>query len=170
MSKEQARCPTVPLCGKTDMTPRGNGRSESGPREAWTLAQVGRRSRAFWDALSIVNPIDVGASFSGMVALAYAVRHPAHLVKLVLISTEAEGGSHRDQRVARFERFGGQEVAAMARSQFLEVQGHDEGSLDAWGRLALPLHMRTPRDPGATRARPPSASTNVHSPARPSGR
>jgi hypothetical protein len=62
MSKEQARCPTVPLCGKSDMTPRGNGRSESGPREAWDLAQD---ARAFWDALSIVNPIDLGASFEG---------------------------------------------------------------------------------------------------------
>ena len=55
---------------------RGNGRSEDGPKEAWTLAQWGDDVRAFCDALGIVNPIVLGASFGGMVALAYATRHP----------------------------------------------------------------------------------------------
>ena len=68
---------------------RGNGRSEDGPRERWNLAQWGDDVRAFCDALGIVDPIVLGASFGGMVALAYATRHPAHPSKLVLISTEA---------------------------------------------------------------------------------
>src|SRR5215475_11079805 len=68
---------------------RGNGRSEFGPRESWTLAQWGDDVRAFCDALGIAHPIVLGASFGGMVALAYATRHPAHSSKLVLISTEA---------------------------------------------------------------------------------
>src|SRR6195256_6970488 len=74
---------------------RGNGRSDDGPKEAWTLAQWGNDVRAFCDALGIVNPIVLGVSFGGMVALAYATRHPAHPSKLVLISTEAAGGSYR---------------------------------------------------------------------------
>jgi pimeloyl-ACP methyl ester carboxylesterase len=68
---------------------RGNGRSEDSPRESWNLAQWGDDVRAFCDALGIVNPIVLGASFGGMVALAYATRHPAHPSKLILISTEA---------------------------------------------------------------------------------
>jgi pimeloyl-ACP methyl ester carboxylesterase len=83
---------------------RGNGRSEDGARESWNLAQWGDDVRAFCDALGVVDPIVLGASFGGMVALAYATRHPDHPSRLVLISTEAAGGTHRDRRVALFER------------------------------------------------------------------
>jgi proline iminopeptidase len=131
---------------------RGNGRSEDGPSEAWNLAQWGDDVRAFCDVLGIVNPIVLGTSFGGMVALAYATRHPAHPSKLVLISTEAAGGTYRDRRVELFGRFGGPEVGALARRRFLEVQGHpDQASLDAWRRLAFPLYTRTPRDPDMAR-------------------
>jgi proline iminopeptidase len=131
---------------------RGNGRSEDGPREGWNLAQWGDDVRAFCDVLGIANPIVLGASFDGMVALSYATRHPAHPSKLVLISTEAAGGSYRDRRVALFERFGGPEVGALARRRFLEVQGHpDMASIEAWRRLAMPLYTRIPRDPDTAR-------------------
>jgi pimeloyl-ACP methyl ester carboxylesterase len=80
-----------------------------------------------------------------MVALAYATRHPGHPAKLILISTEAAGGTYRERRVALFERFGGPEVGALARRRFLEVQGHaDQASLDDWRRLAFPLYTRMP--------------------------
>jgi pimeloyl-ACP methyl ester carboxylesterase len=131
---------------------RGNGRSEDGPRESWNLAQWGDDVRAFCDALGIVNPIVLGASFGGMVALAYATQHPTQPSKLVLISTEAAGGSYRERRVALFERFGGPEVGALARRRFLEVQGHpDQASLDDWVRLAMPHYTRIPRDPDMAR-------------------
>jgi proline iminopeptidase len=129
---------------------RGNGRSDDGPREGWNLAQWGDDIRAFCDALGIVDPIVLGASFGGMVALSYATRHPGHPSKLILISTEARGGSHRERRVELFERFGGAEVAALARRRFLELEGHpDQASLQAWLRLALPLYTRIPRDPNS---------------------
>ena len=129
---------------------RGNGRSDDGPREGWNLAQWGDDIRAFCDALGIVDPIVLGASFGGMVALSYATRHPGHPSKLILISTEARGGSYRERRVELFERFGGAEVAALARRRFLELEGHpDQASLQAWLRLALPLYTRVPRDPNA---------------------
>jgi pimeloyl-ACP methyl ester carboxylesterase len=131
---------------------RGNGRSEDGARESWNLAQWGDDVRAFCDLLGIINPIVLGASFGGMVALAYATRHPAHPSKLVLISTAAAGGSYLERRVELFERFGGPEVGALARRRFLEVAGHpDQASLDAWQRLAFPLYTRTPRDPEMAR-------------------
>jgi pimeloyl-ACP methyl ester carboxylesterase len=131
---------------------RGNGRSEDGPPETWNLAQWGDDVRAFCDVLGIANPIVFGASFGGMVALAYATRHPAHPSKLVIVSTAAAGGTHRERRVALFERFGGPEVGALARRRFLEVGGHpDQASLDAWQRLAFPLYTRIPRDPDMAR-------------------
>jgi proline iminopeptidase len=131
---------------------RGNGRSEDGPREAWNLAQWGDDVHAFCDALGIVDPIVLGASFGGMVALAYATRHPGHASKLILISTEAAGGSYPERRVALFERFGGPKVGALARRRFLEFRGHpDQASRDGWRQLAMPLYFQTPRDPDMAR-------------------
>lgn len=127
---------------------RGNGRSEDGPKEAWTLAQWGDDVRTFCDVLGIANPIVLGVSFGGMVALSYATRHPGHASKLIVISTEAAGGSHRDRRVAMFEKLGGPEVGALARHRFLEVEGQtDQAALEAWRKLAFPHYTRTPRDP-----------------------
>jgi len=127
---------------------RGNGRSEDGPRESWHLAQWGDDVRAFCDALGITDPIVLGASFGGMVALAYATRHPDHPSKLVLISTEAAGDTHLDRRVALFERFGGPEVGALARRRFLDADSpRDQAAVDAWRKLAFPVYTRTPRDP-----------------------
>src|SRR3981189_883701 len=108
---------------------RGNGRSDEGARESWNLTQWGDDVRAFCDALGIVNPIVLGASFGGMVALAYATRHPAHPSKLILISAAAAGNSYLERRVALFERFGGPEVGALARRRFLHVDSpRDEAS------------------------------------------
>ena len=127
---------------------RGNGRSEDGPREGWNLAQWGDDVHAFCEVLGIVDPIVLGASFGGMVPLAYATRHPAHPSKLILISTAAAGAEYLDRRIELFERFGGPEVGALARRHFLEVKGHTgQASLDEWRRLAIPQYFRMPRDP-----------------------
>ena len=127
---------------------RGNGRSDPGPTDSWTLAQWADDVRAFCDALEIAHPIVYGASFGGTVALAYATRHPDHPAKLILVSTEAAGDTHLERRVALFERFGGPEVGALARRRFFESQGHaDPASVESWLRLAFPLYTRTPRDP-----------------------
>src|SRR5260370_11132077 len=135
---------------------RGNGRSDPGPREAWTLAQWGDDVRAFCEVLGIARPIVLGVSFGGMVALAYATRHPAHPAKLILVSTEAAGSTYRERRVALFERFGGPERGALARRRFLE--GHtDEATLEAWLRLAFPLYTPTPRDPAVVQRAIPHA-------------
>jgi pimeloyl-ACP methyl ester carboxylesterase len=126
---------------------RGNGRSEDGPREGWNLAQWGDDVRAFCDALGITDPIVLGASFGGMVALAYATRHPNHPSKLVLISTEAAGDTYLDRRVALFERFGGPEVR----------------------KLAFPVYTRTPRDPNLGSRTVGKPAVGLHFSAKPDG-
>jgi pimeloyl-ACP methyl ester carboxylesterase len=124
---------------------------------------------AFCDALGIIDPIVLGASFGGMVALSYATRHPAHPSKLILISTAASGAEHLNRRIEMFERFGGPEVGALARRHFLEVKGHTgQASLDAWRRLAMPHYFRSPRDPDMAR-RPVSRSDVLFWFTRPGG-
>ena len=129
---------------------RGNGRSDRSESKSWTLAQWGDDVRAFCDALGIEHPIVMGASFGGMVAQSYATRHPEHPGKLILISTEATGGTHYEERIAMFERLGGAEVAALARRRFYGGEV-DEAMLNAWIRLAFPVYTQKPRDPLAVR-------------------
>ena len=149
---------------------RGNGRSEDGPREAWNLAQWGDDVRVFCDALGIVDPIVLGASFGGTVALAYATRHPGNPSKLILISTEAAGGSYRERRVALFERFGGEELGALARRRFLHPEARwDPEQRAAWLRLAMPVYTRTPRDPDMSRRAVSRPEVALHWFARPDG-
>ena len=124
---------------------RGCGRSDRGSRETWNLGQWGDDVWAFCNAVGIMRPIVLGTSFGGMVALAYATRHPEHPGRLILISTEAAGGSHIAERVALFERLGGPEVGALALRRFYGGE-LDEALLDEWVRLAFPVYTRRPRD------------------------
>src|SRR5262245_15911285 len=66
---------------------RGNGRSDAGPKEAWTLAQWGDDVRAFCDLLGIERPIVLGASFGGKVGHGLCDPSPDPPAKLILIST-----------------------------------------------------------------------------------
>ena len=61
---------------------RGNGRSDDGPRELWTLPQWADDLVAFCDVLGIVKLVVCGASLGSMRGTAYSV--PAHAGKLVL--------------------------------------------------------------------------------------
>lgn len=125
---------------------RGNGRSEAGPRERWTLAQWADDLRDFCDALGICEPVVYGASFGGIVALAYATRHPQHPGRLVLVSTTAQGAAYADRRVALFRQLGGAQAGELAERRLLRGDSSSE-VLDAWIRVCFPLYTRQPLDP-----------------------
>lgn len=91
---------------------RGNGRSESGPKENWTLDQWGDDVAAFCDALGIHKPIVFGESFGGYVAQAYASRHPEHPAKLILSVTAARADHALSS--AKFRELGGDEAGDAA--------------------------------------------------------
>ena len=50
---------------------RGNGRSEAGPPDKWTLEQWAEDIHVFCDTLSIENPIVIGHSMGGIMAMLY---------------------------------------------------------------------------------------------------
>ncbi|MCP5057050.1 MAG: alpha/beta hydrolase [bacterium] len=91
---------------------RGNGRSEHGPREHWNLDQWADDVRGLCDALGIERPIVMGQSFGGMVAIAYAARHPEHPSKLVFSSTSARMNLPR--MLDRFLEVGGEQARGAA--------------------------------------------------------
>jgi proline iminopeptidase len=126
---------------------RGNGRSERGDPERWTLDEWGDDVRAFCDALEIEHPIVLGQSFGGMVAMAYATRHPGHPGGLVLSSTTAR--TRLDRVLDTFERLGGARARAAADAYW---SAPSDQTLPDYARICFPLYSRTPQDPhGRTR-------------------
>ncbi|HEX4301440.1 MAG TPA: alpha/beta hydrolase [Rhizomicrobium sp.] len=90
---------------------RGNGRS-TGDVATWNLAQWGDDVKGLCDALGIDKPHVYGNSFGGMVAMAYAARHPEHPAKLILSSTAAR--MRLDVTYRLMEERGGPEARAVA--------------------------------------------------------
>lgn len=121
---------------------RGNGRSDRGTREHWNLDRWADDVRAFCDALEIEHPIVLGESFGGMVAIAYATRHPEHPAKLVLASTAAK--MREDRSLDVFEKLGGAEARAVAQRFFENPDGE---AMAEYIKRCLPLYTRRPMGP-----------------------
>lgn len=121
---------------------RGNGRSEHGDPERWTLDQWGDDVRAFCDALGIEKPIVFGYSFGGFVAQSYATRHPDHPAKLVLYSTAPV----LDNALVldAFEAIGGTEIRAIAAAYFTDPTVDNR---TAFRENCFPLYNMKPMDP-----------------------
>ena len=69
---------------------RGMGRSDRSSPDHWNLDVWADDVVRLCDALSIVDPFVLGASFGGMVAMRYLGRHPGHAAKVVLLCTSAK--------------------------------------------------------------------------------
>lgn len=124
---------------------RGQGRSDRDVPARWNLAQWADDVRAFCDALGIARPIVLGNSFGGMVAMAYAARHPDHPGKLIFSSTSAV--MRWPLMYERFERLGGPDVRALAEAFWTDPCAE---TLAPYAARVMPLYTRTPRDPDAT--------------------
>jgi proline iminopeptidase len=124
---------------------RGNGRSDRGEPADWNLPQWGDDIRGFCEALGIEKPIVLGYSFGGMVAQAYATRHPDHPGKMVFYSTSPR--RDREETYAIFERLGGPEARAVAEARWKNPNPETSA---AYLRVCSPLYNpRGRRDPEA---------------------
>ena len=122
---------------------RGNGRSDRSSAAKWNLDQWGDDLRAFCAALEIGRPIVMGESFGGMVAMAYATRHPEHPAKLILASTSAK--IRPDRSIKVFERLGGNEARDIA-ARFFEDPSPEQ--MKPYIDKCLPLYNQRPRSAG----------------------
>ena len=105
---------------------RGNGRS-GGDLDSCRLDQWGDDVKALCDALGISRPAVLGLSFGGMVAMAYAGRHPGHPAKLVLASTAAR--MNLPATLAMMEELGGERARSIAERFWSEPTA--EGAAEA---------------------------------------
>jgi pimeloyl-ACP methyl ester carboxylesterase len=108
---------------------RDHGRSARHDPADWTFELCADDLRAFCDALGIVRPIVLGHSMGGFVAMLYGARHPGHAGGLILQSTAARHDLGR--LVEGFRRFGGDEVAELARRDY----GGDPATDEEWNRV-----------------------------------
>jgi proline iminopeptidase len=77
---------------------RGNGRSGRPPLEECTLEAMADDLEALRRLLGLGPLIVLGVSFGGMLALTYALRHPAGLARLIACVTAASGDFVADAR------------------------------------------------------------------------
>lgn len=121
---------------------RGSGRSDVGDPALWTWERWADDVVGFCDALGIDDPVLLGTSSGGWVALTVAHRHPDRIRGLVLDSVMP---GPADERLAVFERLGGAEARDIARRYW-----DGEDVQDDWERVCLPLYSRRPGgDPDA---------------------
>jgi pimeloyl-ACP methyl ester carboxylesterase len=118
---------------------RGNGRSDAGPANKWSLAQWAEDVHSFCEALSIDAPIVMGHSLGSIVAMVYAMRYPDHPSKLILSSTSTEPVVG-ERSFAVFERLGGPRARAAATAFWTDP---NEASLTAYEEVCIPLYTRT---------------------------
>lgn len=116
---------------------RSQGRSDRTSPDRWSLDHWADNVKAFCDALEIERPIVMGNSFGGMVAMAYAIRHPGHPARLILSSTAARQRLNR--ALAVFERLGGAHARAAADNfwQHPSAEARDE-----YMHVCFPLYNR----------------------------
>ena len=95
---------------------RDHGRSSWGDPTAWSFEQSADDLVAFCDALDITQPIVLGHSMGGFVAMLSGARHPGHAGGLVLLSTMARFDLERV--VEGFRSVAGDEVAELARRSY----------------------------------------------------
>ena len=122
---------------------RGNGRS-GGEVDTWRLDQWGDDIAAFCAELGIEKPVVFGQSFGGMVAMAYATRHPQGPGKLVLSSTAAR--MHLEATYAMMEKLGGAEAAAVARKFWTDPSA---AGADDYMTKCMPLYNPTGNEAAA---------------------
>lgn len=100
------------ICQVIYLDHRGQGRSDRGTPDQWTLDVWADDVVRFCAALEIEKPIVLGNSFGGFVAQRYAHRHPGHAAKLVFSSTV--GKTQVPPIVAMFHQLGGEAAAKVA--------------------------------------------------------
>jgi len=128
---------------------RGHGRSDRTSPDSWNLANWADDLACFCDTLGITNPVVLGTSFGGYVAMEYAIRHPEQPAGLILISTSARGTGSQTRRgnvLEAFARRGGEDARRAV------IRAFDERTPDAYenyGKVCGPLYNHRLLDAGA---------------------
>jgi proline iminopeptidase len=120
---------------------RGNGRSDHGSTDDWTLDVWADDVVRLCEALGIEQPVVVGESFGGFVAQRYLARHPGHPSRVALLCTAPR--MDIDLVGAAFERRGGDAAGTAAR----EFWTRGPEAIGDYLVHCMPLYDVDPGDP-----------------------
>ena len=135
----------------------GNGRSDYGKPEDWTLARWGDDVKGLCDALGIDKPIVLGASFGGFVAQAYATRHRGHARALILAATAAKVDF--EAIFAAFARVADDSAAELARAYWSAPTAELR---QAYAETCLPYYARSEFDSDLVHRMVQNAAVGLH--------
>jgi len=116
---------------------RGSGRSDVGSPATWTWPRWADDVAAFCAALSLDQPILVGVSSGGLVALTCAARHPS-LVGGLILDSPLGAPTSLDETLGVFEKRGGAAAREAAR-RYLTGDTSDEAQA-TWAEHCLPRY------------------------------
>jgi proline iminopeptidase len=119
---------------------RAHGRSAREDPAGWSFETCADDLRAFCDTVGIAQPVVLGHSMGGFIALLYAARHPGHPGAVILQSTMAR--FDLDRLVAGFRQAAGDEVAELAGRSYRGDQVSDDECAAVFAAFG-------PRVPGA---------------------
>jgi proline iminopeptidase len=126
---------------------RGHGRSHWGLASEWSFEACADDVHAFCETVGIERPIVFGHSMGVPVVLLYGARHPGHAAGLVAQSGFARFDVPR--LVEGFHRFGGDEVAELARRSY----SGEPVSAEEWARVFAVFGPRVPDEAELARRR-----------------
>jgi proline iminopeptidase len=125
---------------------RGNGRSDAGDPDLWTVPRMADDVQALIDGLGLVDPVVLGWSFGSFVAQSHMARHGS-AAGYVLVGTVAgpEALHAVHERLAAFEpeHLRAQVTASWERESTVETPEECERLLAA----QLPFHVADPEGP-----------------------
>jgi len=132
---------------------RGNGRSGRPPLEECTLEAMADDLEGLRRLLGLGPLIVLGVSFGGMVALTYALRHPAGVARLIACVTAASGHFVADARRLARERATPRQMEVV--EHMLDGTFRDEAHFRDGFAAVAPLYEHRP-DPAGDAAALPS--------------
>lgn len=118
---------------------RGHGRSDRASAATWELDEWADDLAGVIAAMGLVEPVVIGVSFGGWVALRHAVRHPSQVGALVVAATTARLPS-LEEGMARMAELGGADAATAWRDAHTDHRWEHSAEFARHCEALLALH------------------------------
>jgi len=119
----------------------GHGRSDAGKDSDWTLDGWADAIDELCARIEVDQPVVLGSSLGGRIAMKLALRHPERSRALILVNTF--GRSRPDRRIAMLTALGGEAAGAAARR---DHEQRTPETIAEYFRLCMPLMVQRPYD------------------------
>lgn len=117
----------------------GHGLSDLGEPASWTIDAWADSIDDLCAQIGLAQPVVLGSSLGGKIALSLALRHPHRVRALIVVNAVLQGRPER--RIELFRRLGGEAAADAARA---DLERRSEATTAEYFRLCMPLTVQRP--------------------------